>query len=140
MQTLQAHGQTVFSDAHGFGDSAMLTRGFVLDQLRRFGPFDTFINVLAPPDDKIVCAADALPELVEQPLRVLAAATDLWGKAERRLIMVNGLQVPVAWGQAERLMLERLITQTPQLIHDTVPFLTVSVLNAEEAIKSPSFF
>ena len=139
IQALQAERDGVFSDDHTLGDSAALNRGFVLDQLRRFGPFDTFINVLASPVDELICAADALPYLIEQPLRVLSAAADLWGEGDRRLIIINGLELPHAWAQCERLMLERLLEQAPRILRDTMPTLEVSTLTAEEAIKSPNY-
>jgi hypothetical protein len=138
IQALQAERDGIFSDDHAFGESALLNRGFVLDQLRRFGPFDTFINVLASPADELICAADALPCLIEQPLRVLSAAADLWGESDRRLIIINGLVLPHAWAQSERLMLERLLEQAPRVLCDTIPALEVRTLTAQEAIKSPN--
>jgi hypothetical protein len=137
IQALHAQGQTVLSDAHDFGDAASLTRGHLLDQLRRFGPFETFITVVAPPEDQIVYAADALPLLVEQPLRALSAATDLWGESERQLIVINGLEMPRVLSQFERIMLENLIMQTPRILGDLMPSLAVSIVTADEALGSP---
>ena len=136
IQTLHAQGQTVLSDTHDFGDAASLTRGHVLDQLRRFGPFETFINVFAPPEDQIVYAVDAFPLLVEQPLRALSAATDLWGEYKRRLIVINGLQMPQALSQFERIMLENLMMQVPRILSETMPALTVSTVTADQALSS----
>ncbi len=138
IQALQAEREGVFSDDHALGESALFNRGFVLDQLRRFGPFDTFISVLASPPDDLICAADALTCLIEQPLRVLSAAVDLWGESDRRLIIINGLVLPHAWAQSERLMLERLLEQAPRVLCDTIPALEVRTLTAQEAIKSPN--
>ena len=137
IQALHAQGQTVLSDAHDFGDAASLTLGHLLDQLRRFGPFETFITVFAPTEDQIVYAADALPLLVEQPLRALSAATDLWGESERQLIVINGLEMPRVLSQFERIMLENLIMQTPRILGDLMPSLAVSIVTADEALGSP---
>ena len=136
IQALHAQGQTVLSDAHDFGDAASLTLGHLLDQLRRFGPFETFINVFAPPEDQIVYAADAFPLLVEQPLRALSAASDLWGESARQLIVISGLEMPKALSQFERIMLENLIVQTPRILSEAMPSLTVSTVTADEALGS----
>ena len=136
-KVLQAQGLNLLSDAHAFGDSAILNRGFVLDQLRRFGPYDHFINVLAPLKDEVVCSADVLPVLVEQPLRVLSAAVDLWGESDRRLLMINGCTVPHDWAPSERLMFDSLIAQAPRILREALPSLKVSVVTADQALNSP---